>query len=340
MASISQGGENLSRLRRRFIQRASTLLDRKQGSEFAEAIRTTRREWNATWVDYLIHASPNPPEVLPNEKHPDDGMYWPSGVVEERIYRDSLHDPAAYSMDILRKRQLDRKLLHLRDPLWKPREFEQTFFWDDDPWWNWRFTVQDVCDSFWSNEHFDIPDGVSRGALHHPAESFVSACLLYEVWLLEPAGYFSEFSLRPIPAVTAPMDAARYMSALRQHGELSYYKFMVEEMLADEPEKLMHIREEAIRAGFEHEERHLPLDTDGGMAIATAWYLPIIDGISSNDIKNAATHLSSPSERVARRPSVADLVATFDSSTSQQKIAYALGIDEATVRLYQSSNRK
>lgn len=194
----------------------------------------------------------------------------------------------------------------------------------------WPALIRPIPIEFWPEVDFPNPFAWSfHDHLPHPAEGFVSACVCSDADVhVNAAQFFTKFVVQTADFSVAP-SPTNLQAAIRAPVERDVYVQALRECLKDNPAELQRIECEATTtSAAAWREAYHPF-TPGRY-----WpYMPIVPGMSSTDVKNAAGRVSEEARSAFHEVSLDDrIVSLLGSGKTQSDVARQLGVDVRTVR--------
>ncbi len=293
----------LAFLRSRYVARANYLADRT-AQEFHDAIAEARAHWNDLYPEYRIV-----PGVVGETKPSPEvsigiGLYWPPGL---------LPDWEEFASGKLRsRRDIER--------------FKRVVGAQPD----WTDVVRSLRSRFWNERYFLNP---YQSDLRHPADVFISACVMFHVRTLEPEELIPRFSIEPQSLTYPPAHIEDRLNASEVAGQRDFLWQTLIELLANDPDRLDQIGDQAFEAGLTKRHSDFPLGPvpppDSG---TWWWYVPIIPGMSARDITDAAGGIAEHVVHLFGDRGVDALVMDLVAERmSRGKIADLLGVSDSFV---------
>jgi hypothetical protein len=198
----------------------------------------------------------------------------------------------------------------------------------------WVELIRELCHRFWPQRYFINP--FDRGG-RHPAAGVASASLLH----LSPTTMLPldlverlipPFQIGPQSLPYSPLRNDVSWNQAMNLGQLLFYERFVEDMLRDEPERLREVTKGALEEGMKFRDTMYP---EGSMPPETSrwwWYIPILPGMSAEDLRRAASLAEEAARFIGGDASIDAMITELKKmELSHQRVADLLGIDVSTV---------
>lgn len=296
-----RNAQGLTALRARYCRRARVLARNGGAGSFLEAIKETRASWSTRYPEYQITpgiADPMPP-IPDSRQNAFFRIFWPGRILRDYEY-------------------------FIRSENSGPELIRASFAHQD-----WLSIVNQLCVHFWNPVDFSRPYGMHR----QPCARFVSASLLLDVRTMDAHAIdnlFEPLKLR-LESLPYPPDPFDRFERTRREGERDSYRESLKQLVGEGA--MDPFDQQAAEAGYDHAYGLFP---QGPVPDPNEspywWYLPLLPGISSTDLVQAASDVAEHSKYVFGERPVEERIRDLASDgLSHSKIAMALGISESLV---------
>ncbi|MGC4106421.1 MAG: hypothetical protein QM753_08710 [Thermomicrobiales bacterium] len=315
--SVGEGEHNaqgLGYLRRRYVRRAEHLVSSRKNPEFLHALEEFREAWGLQYPKYSIIRG----GLL--DDAPPPCRQWP----ERSWYR--LYHPGTLDSDFDRMGKSPSG-----EPPYSDVELRE-FFLPGEAILAWDSAVKDLAQRFWPPRDYAQP----FGAGHHPALTFVSACMMFDARIGDVERFFPAFTLELQSLPYSPERYPEPVTNARLLGQLFYLRDQLRSLVG--PETFNEYSLRALEYGDQLAHQRFP---EGPVPSADSdswfWYVPVVPGMASGDLRDIQSTVVDLSKSLPGGDQLARRVKTLRAEgLSQEAVANLLGITVDMVRRFRS----